>query len=110
MDDMEQRLGTVLNNPELMQKIMTMAQSLGQTQSPPPEKKTDSDFDPVILKKIIGAAQSSGIDQNQKALLGALTPYLSRNRLAKLESAMRAAKLAKVASSMLGGAHSRSGR
>ena len=40
MDEMEQKLGAVLGNPELMQKIMAMAQSLGQpaqpAQEPPP--------------------------------------------------------------------------
>ena len=35
MDEMEQKLGAVLGNPELMQKIMAMAQSLGQPAQPP---------------------------------------------------------------------------
>ena len=39
---------------------------------------------------------------NQKALLQALAPYLSSGRIHKLEKAMRAAKLAGMASSFLG--------
>ena len=35
MDEMEQKLGAVLKNPELMQKIMSMAQSLGNPPSLP---------------------------------------------------------------------------
>ena len=39
MDDMEEKLGAVLNNPQLMQQIMAMAQSLGAEKppEPPPE-------------------------------------------------------------------------
>ena len=36
MAELEDKLGAVLNNPQLMQQIMSMAQSLGQQSSPPP--------------------------------------------------------------------------
>ena len=29
MDDMEEKLGSILNNPQMMQQIMSMAQSMG---------------------------------------------------------------------------------
>ena len=31
MDEMEQKLGAILGNPDLMKQIMSMAQSLGQS-------------------------------------------------------------------------------
>ena len=29
MDEMEEKLGSILNNPQMMQQIMSMAQSMG---------------------------------------------------------------------------------
>ena len=46
----------------------------------------------------------------QKALLAALSPYISGSRIHKLEKAMRAAKLAGVATSFLGSSQLFSGR
>ena len=43
----------------------------------------------------------TGIDSNQKSLLHALSPYLSTNRVQKLERAMQAARLAGAASAFL---------
>ena len=107
MDGMEEKLGSILNNPEMMQQIMSMAQALGQSQSPPhPEqpKKENSpapDFDPGMLQKLSGFARQSGVTKEEQALLKALGPYLSRDRVGKLEKAMRAAKMARFASSFL---------
>ena len=109
MSEMEQKLGAILNNPQMMQQIMSMAQAFGNQQAPPPpqENPPPADEEPHIdmhlLKKITGLAQHSGIDKREQALLGALNAYLSRERITKLEKAMRAAKIAKLASSALGG-------
>ena len=102
MDEMEQKLGAVLGNPELMQKIMAMAQSLGQPAQPPQEPPQAPEMDFAMLQRLSGLARQSRIDSQQRALLTALKPYLSGERVSKLEKAMRAAKLAKLASSVLG--------
>jgi hypothetical protein len=52
----------------------------------------------------------AGVDRDQKALLSALSPYISGNRIHKLEKAMRAAKLAGVATTFLGNSSLFSGR
>jgi hypothetical protein len=100
MDDMEQKLNAVLNNPEMMGKILSMAQSLGGSQEQP--TPAEPAFDPGMLKQIAGLAQKSGVDPQQQNLLKALEPYLTDQRLRKLERAMRAAKMARMASSVLG--------
>ena len=103
MEGMEEKLGAILGNPQMMQQIMSMANSLsGQEAEPqkPPEPQLP-DFDPAMLQKIMGLAGQMGVDRQQKALLCALEPYLTHNRLQKLEKAMRAAKLANLASSAL---------
>lgn len=105
MDEMEQKLGAVLGNPELMQKIMAMAQSLGQPAQQPQqltEPSPSPEIDIAMLQRLSGLARQSGIDSQQRALLTALRPYLSSERVSKLEKAMRAAKLARIASSVLG--------
>ena len=103
MSEMEDKLGAILNNPQMMQQIMSLAQSLGQ--EPPaqePPKQQAPDFDPAALAKLAGLAKQSGADSQQRALLSALSPYLSRERIGKLEKAMQAAKMARLASSFLG--------
>lgn len=115
MDEMEEKLGAILGDPQMMQQIMTMAQALGQSQPqqqpeppPPPPKPAPPSLpmggmDPAMLQRIYGIARQSGIDRNQQALLKALGPYLSRERIVKLEKAMRAAKIAALASTALAG-------
>ncbi len=107
MDQMEDKIGAILNNPQMMQQIMSMAQSLGQNAPPPPPQGKQPepqlpDFDPALLQKITGLASQGSIDRDQQALLTALNPYLSRRKLSKLEKAMRAARIAQVASGFLG--------
>ena len=107
MEGMEEKLSAIMNNPQMMQQIMAMASSL----SGPPEVSEPSHpepespgFDPALLTKIMGMAGQLGVDPQQKALLQALKPYLSHIRVQKLEKAMRAAKLATLASTLLSSA------
>ena len=111
MDDMQNQMNNILQNPEMMQKIMQMAQSLNQQTpnndpSPAVNQNTPGSsipsIDPAALRHLAGLAGQTNIDNNQRSLLKALTPYLSRERITKLEKAMRAAKLANLASGFLG--------
>lgn len=109
MDDLQSQMNAVLGDPEMMQKIMTMAQALnsGNPQSPteqPWPEQTDfsmPDIDISLVQKLSGFANQSRIDSNQANLLKALGPYLQKERLSKLEKAMRAAKMAGLASHFL---------
>ena len=96
MDDMEQKLGAILGNPEMMAQIQAMAQSLGGSSEPVPQNGNPPD---LSMLRNLGAL---GIDDNQQALLTALTPYLPEDRVERLRKAMRAAKMARAASSFLG--------
>ena len=111
MDELENKLGAILGNPDMMQKIMAMAQSLGgndgqkqethRKEAPSPPQGF-GDIDMGMIQKISGFAKNSGIDKNQQSLLHALSPYLSSHRVSRLERAMRAAKMASFATSLLG--------
>ena len=107
MSEMEEKLGAILGNPQMMQQIMALAQSMNQAQElpqaapPEPPKAVQPEFDPAMMARLAGLAGQSGTDSQQKALLSALAPYLSRERISKLERAMRAAKMARLASGFL---------
>ena len=105
MEGMEEKLGAILANPDLMKQIMSMAQSLGSGPTPEavPEPKKESGPDPAMLQRAMTLIQGSGIDSSQRSLLCALEPYLTGERISRLERAMRAAKLAGLAASFLGG-------
>lgn len=103
MDDLESRLGALMNDPDMMQKIMSFAQSLNQpepAQQEPP-KSTLPDIDFSLLQKLSGLAGRSNIDSNQKNLLQALGPYINHSRISRLERAMRAARMAGMATTLL---------
>lgn len=105
MAELEDRLNAVLSNPQLMQQIMTMAQSMGAPAQSNPQTKPEPNsngIDLAAIGKMANAISGSRVDANQRALLHALSPYVSRQKLDKLERAMRAAKLAGVAGNLLG--------
>ena len=106
MDGFQAQMNSILQNPEMMEKIMSMAQSLSQSQDenmPPKEQPTTimPEIDLDTIQKISGILGQSNIDKNQRSLLNALSPYINSSRITKLEKAMRAAKLATLASSLL---------
>lgn len=108
MNELEQKISSVMNDPDMMKQIMALAQSMGggSQEACAPEPQSPSpllpDIDLSMVQKLSGFAKKSGIDQNQKALLQALRPYLSNHRINRLEKAMQAAKMAGFATSLLG--------
>ena len=114
MDQIEEKLGELLNNPETMQKIMTLAQSLNLGNKLPKtdntkkeisnnesQQKQIPELDLSIIQKITNFASQNRVDANEQTLLKALCPYLSRDRISKLERAMRAAKMARMATTLI---------
>ena len=116
MDEIESKLNAVLSNPDMMAQIMSMAQALGGgAPSPPPPQPVMPDIpeglDIGMITKLAGMANSANVDKDQRALLIALRPYLTNDRIGKLERAMRATKLAGLATTLLGsGILTRAGR
>lgn len=112
MDGIEEKLNAIMGNPEMMSQLMNMAQSLGASQpSENHEEKSEptmgfsglpQGIDLQMLQKVAGLAAQSNIDKNQQLLLKALSPYLQDGRIQKLEKAMRAAKIAGLATTVLG--------
>ena len=106
MSELEEKLGALLSNPQLMQQISSLVQAMGQPSPPPPPPtppQQPSEPDLSQLQGLASLLQSNRIDTNQQALLRALSPYLSPWRVGKLERAMRASKMAGLASMFLRG-------
>ena len=108
MSELEEKLGALLSNPQLMQQISSLVQAMGQPSQPapsPPPKPEPSPPEPDFsqLQGLASLLQSNRTDANQQALLRALSPYLSPWRVGKLERAMRASKMAGLASVLLRG-------
>lgn len=106
MSELDDKLSAILGNPQMMQQIMNLAQSMGASQPEPPQQSQPEppglNLDPAALQTIARMASGGNVDSNQQALLSALSPYLSQNRVSKLERAMKAARIAGAASSFLG--------
>lgn len=122
MSELEEKLSGILNNPAMMQQIMGMAKMMSaqQPQNPPsaaqqpqnspptsqqPTKSAPSQspgIDAGMVQALAGVLSKSGTDSHEQSLLCALQPYLSRDRIARLERAMNAARMAGAASSLLG--------
>ena len=102
MDDLESKINAVLGNPEMMQTIMQMAQSFGQSEpEAPPSSPWPEGLDLSMVQQLGSLASQSQVDKKQLDLLHALSPYLQPSRVRKLEKAMRAAKMATLATTLL---------
>ncbi|WP_298029795.1 hypothetical protein [uncultured Dysosmobacter sp.] len=106
MEGFDEKLNSLLSNPDAMAQIMQMAQSLsggqeappGPSPAPPPPAPSGSPFqgfggDPKLLAKLLPLVQELGGDSNARQLLYALRPYLKEERQAKVERALQLARL-----------------
>lgn len=109
MDELQQRIESVLNDPQQMKELLSLARSLGaelpeELQESAAQPETESPQEPMkglgaLMSQPLGALlQSAGkLEQKQEALLNALRPFLKPNRREKLDRAIRAARLSQLA-------------
>lgn len=115
MGDFEEKLENILNNPQAMSQIMSLAQSLGGKASPsqpppaegtapppPPPPSPQSgegmgQLDPRLLAGITSLlGQYNSNDDQRVALLNALRPFVKERRYAKIDKAVQIAKLSRM--------------
>ena len=117
MAEFDDKLNSILGNPEIMNQIMSMAGALNQqsqnatppqqTQQPqsqpqPQAQNASMPFNPAAMQGMMEMLSKTQIDPKQRNLIHALQGYLPSDRVQKLEKAMQAAKIAKYASAALG--------
>ena len=125
--EFDEKLNSILSNPDAMSQIMQLAQSLsgGQEQpsappSPPPPptpaprrsapaqdmlSSLAGGLDPKLLTRLLPIIQELGgqQDSNARALLYALRPYLRADRQEKVERALQLARLFHLGKKFLAG-------
>lgn len=110
MAQWEEKLGAILNNPQAMSQIMSIAQSLGGTQEQegesvpdaapevPPEPSAQApELDPKVMEvgmRALAAWQEPG--DSRSALLQALRPLVKEERRGKVDKAIQITRLSKV--------------
>lgn len=93
-----EKLTELLNDPEGMERIKSVASSLFSEKESPNDKKTEPtssilpDIDPMMIMKIMSLLNNSEND-NRANLLLALKPHLSEHRQERVDSAVKLLKL-----------------
>ena len=131
MAEFDDKLNSILSNPDAMSQIMQLAQSLGgdggassaqqppqpqppQPASPPPgggggellaSLMGGGGLDPGLLSRLLPLIQELGgqRDSNARNLLYALRPYLRSDRQEKVERALQLARLFRLGKKFLSG-------
>lgn len=111
MEKLEARLQAVLNDPQQMQELASLAKSLGlgaeETDAPrreepeqqPPVRQESAGLPTLPIAELL--QQAGGLSQKQENLLRALKPFLRPEKREKLDRAMQAARLSSLASHAL---------
>lgn len=101
MAEFEDKLHSILSNPDLMGQIMSMAGSMNQTQPAPPPPPQQMPFDPSAMASMMSMLKATQLDPRQRNLIQALRGFVPDDRLVRLEKAMQASLIAKFASSAM---------
>lgn len=97
MAQLEDMINSVLKDPEQMNMISSLAQSLMGAEAPQ-EKSPTMELDAGMLSRIQRLMASGGDKPGgSEALLRAMQPYLSEKRRAKMDKALKLARFAKLA-------------
>ena len=108
MAEFEDKLNSILSNPDLMGQIMSMAGSLNQQAAPPPPPPSPAmPFDPGAMAGMMQMLQATQLEPRQRNLIQALRGFVPDDRLVRLEKAMQASLIARFASHAMnqGGKH-----
>ena len=109
MAEFEEKLQSILGNPELMGQIMSMAGAMNQQPPPPPPPPQNAGlpFDPSAMAGMMQMLKATQLEPKQRQLLQALRGFVPDDRLVRLEKAMQASVIARFASTAMnqGGHH-----
>lgn len=120
MNDWEEKLNTLLSDPDAMAQVVNMAQTLsaqmggnppqsGTNAAPPPPQDTGSSFsplggiDPELLQRLIPVLKQMNRPESSEtsAFLYALRPFLRPSRRDKVDRAVQLARMIHLAKTFL---------
>lgn len=116
MSEWEEKLGSILADPQAMGQIMSLAQSLGAPSAPPqetsPAKAREENpppdpaalfhsltekLDPRLMETLLRAIREyQADDDGRTVLLQALRPFVKKERYAKLDRAIELARMTRL--------------
>ena len=118
MSEFEDKLQSILGNPEALSQIMSLAQSISGNSPEPETTAVSNDVSPFSLPDALFSDNPLGMlenldprllqvgmrllseynstDDRKAALLAALQPFVKETRYAKVDKAIQIAKLARV--------------
>lgn len=96
MDGLEDKLNAILSDPDAMGRISEMAKSLFGEKSGE-EPREISSGDESLLKRAAGLLRGNSMRADESAVFDALRPFLSDERRARLDRAIKIARLASLA-------------
>lgn len=109
MAEFEEKLQSILGNPELMGQIMSMAGAMNQQPPPPPPPSQNAGlpFEPSAMAGMMQMLKATQLEPKQRQLIQALRGFVPDDRLVRLEKAMQASLIARFASTAMnqGGRH-----
>ena len=99
MDELEEKLNAVLNNPSELEKISKIASAImGGSGDKPEEPPQEPDIDMGMLKQMLSGLRGNGGKKSEsRDLLEAMKPFLAEKRRRKIDKAMKLARLASLA-------------
>ena len=98
MDDISEKLSALLSDPEGMNRIKSMAESLlGSREETPTKKNDELDIDVGALTGILKKMKGGGVNDPRINLLLALRPNLSADRRERVDGAIKILKLIELA-------------
>lgn len=96
MDGLEDKLNAILSDPEAMGKISEMAKSLFSGGEDAGDGRPD-DGDESLIRRAGQLLRRDALRPDETALLTALRPFLSEERRARLDRAIKIARLTSLA-------------
>lgn len=111
MPDLQEMLRDITANPQAMQQLMSLAQSLGgggpkplqspgSPPSPQPPAPAPQQNPMQLMQNLIQMSNQTGnLNPQQMALIQAIKPFLTPDRAEKLERAIQVANISRMASS-----------
>lgn len=105
MSDWEEQLNSILNDPAQMSRIADMARTLMGGEGPPAAEAAEAAPTESALPAGLGEMLRSlngGEKSDKQALLEAMKPWLSEKRRAKMDRALRLARMARLAELAMG--------
>ena len=97
MDELGDKLSAILNDPDSMERVRQMAQSIlgGEDDGAAPQNTAEPAYDDINIKQIVSlfSKMKNTADDSRVQLIYALRPHLSAERQARADTAIRLLKL-----------------